>query len=134
MVNRYLKKDKWMDAYGCGWCNVTKPEDAGETWWMEYSNGHEHDGFPGEDTTPTPSTLNVKFNASYNSATFDKAGLQVFIAACTEALEMIIDHENDPQYPVLVTPACLKNLNNDPEVQREQERDRQVELDGDYPI
>ena len=102
MVNRYLKKDKWMDATGVGWCNVVEPERTGDSWRVEYHNGHEHDGDPSGVATPIPAMAVVKINADYGSGNFGKKGLQIFIAACTEALDMIIDHENDPQYPAFV--------------------------------
>ena len=98
MNNRYLKKDKWMDATACGWCWLGDPAKTGESWRIEYNNGYADDGnLPGE---PLAANCDIRMNASYNcSATFDKDGLAVFIAACTEALEMIIDHERDPKYP-----------------------------------
>jgi len=99
MVNRYLKKDKWMDAAGAGWCNPDEPARTGDSWRVEYQNGHEHDGFPAGIASPTPAMAEVRINADYGSAIFDKKGLQLFIAACTEAMQMIVQHEDDPQYP-----------------------------------
>jgi hypothetical protein len=98
MNNRYLKQDKWLDATACGWCDLSDPARCGESWRVEYNNGYECDGT--HSLEPSAATCEIRMNASYNgSATFDKEGLQVFVAACTEALEMILEHERDPKYP-----------------------------------